>query len=81
MINILLDQKFNEIIPAKLPKEVKVAHKTGWITGLHHDSALIILPDGRRYVLVLLSDSLEDETAGVAAMATASRMIYDYVTD
>jgi beta-lactamase class A len=80
MINILLDQKFNEIIPAKLPKEVKVAHKTGWITGLHHDSALIMLPDERRYVLVLLSDELENEDAGVAAMATASKMIYDYFT-
>ena len=28
MINILLDQKFNDKIPAKLPKDVKVAHKT-----------------------------------------------------
>lgn len=79
MIGILLDQKFNEIIPAKLPKEVKVAHKTGWITGLHHDSALIMLPDGRKYVLVLLSDSLEDEDAGVEAMATASKMIYEFL--
>jgi len=79
MINILLDQKFNEIIPARLPKDVKVAHKTGWITGLHHDSALIMLPDGRKYVLILLSDSLEDEDAGVRQMATASKMIYDYV--
>jgi beta-lactamase class A len=79
MIDILLDQKFNEIIPSKLPKEVKVAHKTGWITGLHHDSALVILPDGRRYILVLLSDSLTDENAGVRQMATASKMIYDYV--
>lgn len=78
MIKILLDQKFNDIIPAQLPKEVKVAHKTGWITGLHHDSALIMLPDGRRYVLVLLSDSLENEDAGVKQMATASKMIYDY---
>ncbi|HZY82440.1 MAG TPA: serine hydrolase [Cyclobacteriaceae bacterium] len=80
MINILLDQKFNEIIPAHLPKDVKVAHKTGWITGLHHDSALVLLPDGRKYVLILLSDSLEDEDAGVRQMAIASKMIYDYVT-
>ncbi len=79
MINVLLGQKFNDIIPAKLPKDVKVAHKTGWIKGLHHDSALVMLPDGRKYVLVTLSDSLEDENAGVETMATASKMIYDYV--
>lgn len=81
MIRILLDQKFNDIIPAQLPKEVKVAHKTGWITGLHHDSALVFLPDGRKYVLVLLSDELEDEEEGVKTMATVSKMIYDYIID
>jgi beta-lactamase class A len=38
MIKILLAQKDDRIIPAELPKDVKVAHKTGWITGVHHDS-------------------------------------------
>lgn len=80
MIDILLDQQFNDIIPAKLPDEVKVAHKTGWITGVHHDSGIIFLPDGRKYVLVLLSKNLKDEEAGVKAMASVSRMIYEYVT-
>lgn len=79
MVKILLDQKFNDIIPAQLPKEVRVAHKTGWITGLHHDSALVILPDGRKYVLILLSDELENEEEGVKTMASVSKMIYDYV--
>jgi beta-lactamase class A len=76
MIDILLQQEFNDIIPAKLPKDVKVAHKTGWITGLHHDSGIVMLPDGKKYVLVILSDSLEDEKAAVDKMATVSQMIY-----
>jgi len=79
MINILLDQKFNDIIPAKLPPTVKVAHKTGWITGLHHDSGIVFLPDGRKYILVLLSKKLEDEKAAVNAMASVSEMIYKYL--
>jgi beta-lactamase class A len=79
MIDILLQQEFNDIIPAKLPKDVKVAHKTGWINGLHHDSGIVMLPDGRKYVLVILSDSLEDEKAAIENMATVSKMIYDYV--
>jgi len=78
MIKILLDQKFNDVIPAHLPKEVKVAHKTGWITGLHHDSGIIFLPDGRKYVLVLLSRKLENEKEGVESMARVSEMIYNY---
>ncbi|MBC3539154.1 serine hydrolase [Rufibacter sediminis] len=79
MIKILLDQKFKEIIPAKLPQNVKVAHKTGWITGVRHDSGIVFLPDGRQYVLVLLSKGLEDEKAGIAAMANVSEMIYRHM--
>jgi beta-lactamase class A len=77
MTKILLDQKFNDIIPAQLPAEVKVAHKTGWITGVHHDSAIVILPDGRKYVLILLSKKLEDEKAGVESLAKVSKLIYE----
>ena len=79
MIQILLNQKHNEIIPAELPKEVKVAHKTGSITGVHHDSGIVILPDGRKYVLVLLSKDLQDENAAIKAMAQVSKIIYDFV--
>ncbi|WP_207436283.1 serine hydrolase [Sabulibacter ruber] len=79
MIKVLLDQKFKDIIPAKLPAEVKVAHKTGWITGVRHDSGIVFLPDGRKYVLVLLSKGLEDDKAGTAAMANVSEMLYRHV--
>jgi len=78
MINTLLDQKFNEIIPAFLPKEVKVAHKTGVITGLHHDSGIVYLPDGSKYVLVILSREMEDFEGGTQMMAKISKLIYDY---
>jgi beta-lactamase class A len=81
MMDILLNQQFNDIIPAYLPKEVKVAHKTGWITGVHHDSGIVFLPDGRKYILVILSRDLSDEDAGVKAMATVSKMIYAHVTN
>jgi beta-lactamase class A len=80
MIKILLDQKFKEIIPAELPKGVTVAHKTGSITGVRHDSGIVFLPDGRKYVLVLLSKQMTDPEAGISSMANVSKMIYDYVT-
>ncbi len=80
MIEILLDQRFNDIIPAQLPREVKVAHKTGSITGVHHDSGIVILPDGRKYVLVLLSKELADFDSGTASLANVSKLIYSYVT-
>lgn len=79
MIDILLDQRFNTIIPAKLPKDVKVAHKTGSIKGVHHDSGIVFLPDGRKYVLVILSKNLKDDDAATAVMANVSEIIYKHV--
>lgn len=79
MISILKKQHFNEMIPARLPDSVQVAHKTGWITGVHHDSGLIILPDGRKYVLVLLSKEAPDREKVITMFADISRDVYDYV--
>ena len=81
MIKILKDQKFNEIIPALLPEDVEVAHKTGVITSLHHDAGIVYLPDGNAYVLVLLSKNLGDFDEGTNLMAEVSRMVYDYFTE
>ncbi|HEY8895341.1 MAG TPA: serine hydrolase [Niastella sp.] len=80
MIKILLNQEFNEIIPARLPKDVKVAHKTGNITNVLHDSGIVFLPNGKKYVLVLLSKNLQKEEQAKKAMAEVSEMIYKYVT-
>ena len=81
MLEILMDQKFNEIIPRYLPQDAVVAHKTGSITGVHHDSGLVILPDGRKYVLVLLSKELEDFDRGTEKMAQVSKLVYDYIRE
>jgi beta-lactamase class A len=81
MIKILLNQQFNEIIPARLPKEVKVAHKTGNISHVQHDSGIVFLPNGRKYVLVLLSKNLQKEEQAIKAMAEVSEMIYKYVNN
>jgi beta-lactamase class A len=79
MLKILFDQKFNTVIPAKLPKDVKVAHKTGSITGVQHDSGIIFLPDGRKYILILLSKKLKNADAGVEVLSEVSEMIYGVV--
>jgi beta-lactamase class A len=58
---------------------VRVAHKTGSITGLRHDSGIVFLPDGRKYVLVLLSKELKDVPAAVKMMAEVSERVYGYM--
>ena len=81
MINILFDQNHREIIPALLPPHIKIANKTGMITGVHHDSALIFLPGGRKYVLVLLSKNMEDMDCGTQMLAKVSRLVYEFMEE
>jgi len=76
MIKILLDQKFNDVIPAQLPAGVKVAHKTGSFNTVHHDSGIVFLPDGRKYVLVILGKEIADEAAAVKMEADVSGLVY-----
>lgn len=80
IINILTDQRHRDLIPGRLPKDVKVANKTGWITGINHDSGIVYLPDGRKYVLILLSQGLEDKEAK-QTLSRVSRYVYDYVNN
>lgn len=80
MLEILSNQFFKDLIPKYLPEGVKVAHKTGSITGVQHDSAVVELPDGNRYVLVTLSKNLTDVPAGKEAIAQISKLVYDFVT-
>lgn len=79
MMDILFAQKFNEIIPAKLPKNTKVAHKTGSITGVQHDSGIVFLPDGRKYILILLSKNLKNTEEGVKTLSEISKVIFEHL--
>ncbi len=81
MIDILLAQKFNNIIPADLPKDVVVAHKTGSIDGIQHDSGIVYLPGGKKYVLVLLSKNLESNVKAIPVLANISKLFYDYIIE
>jgi beta-lactamase class A len=79
MLSILSEQEFKTIIPAKLPTDIRIAHKTGSITGVQHDAGIVFLPNKRSYTLVLLSKNIqENEEAAIQAMANVSKMIYDY---
>ena len=74
MVETLKRQKFNEGIPAGVPKGIAVAHKTGNITRINHDAAIVYAP--RPYVLVVLVRGIEDEKKSAALIAEISRALY-----
>src|SRR6266404_2265980 len=80
MIKIMLDQRFNEGIPAGLPRSARVSHKTGSITRINHDAAIVSSPGRTPYVLVVLTRGIEDEKLANKLIADISRMIYEYAT-
>jgi len=80
MINILADQRFKSKIPALLPSTVKVAHKTGSITAIDHDAAIVYLTPKHPYVLVILTKGIESHKQAQGIIARISKMIYDAVS-
>ena len=79
MVEVLGRQRFNEAIPAGLPPGTPVAHKTGTITRIHHDGAIVYGP--RPFVLVVLVRGIDDEKKSAALIAAIARLSYEAVSD
>ena len=77
MIAILKRQKFHDAIPAGVPEGIAVAHKTGNITRIHHDAAVVYGP--RPYVLVVLVRGIQEQKVSGPLMASISKEIWEAV--
>ena len=74
MSAILERQTFNDGIPAGLPPGTRVAHKTGDITRIQHDAAIVYAP--RPFVLVVLTRGIAEQKESYALIAGITRQIY-----
>jgi beta-lactamase class A len=73
MVEVLAGQKFNDGIPQGVPPGTKVAHKTGTITRVHHDAAIIY--GEKPCVLVILTRGIEKESDSDALIARITRAL------
>jgi beta-lactamase class A len=79
MIQILERQTFNDRIPAGLPADVRVAHKTGDITRICHDAGIVYARSP--YILVVLVRGVDDIKRSAALIAEISKAVYGYAVD
>lgn len=75
--NLLALSQINDRIPAKLPEEIKVIHKTGELSHLRHDAGIVFLPE-HPYIIVILTKDLEFEDEGIETLAKISKDVYEY---
>ena len=80
MLSILSAQEFNEKIPAGLPPGTHVAHKTGEITAVSHDAAIVYPPGRQPYVLVVLTRGITDGAKSAKLIADVSAIIFSHNT-
>lgn len=76
MLDILHQQEFKKGIPARLPREVRVAHKTGDISTVAHDAGVVYAPGTKPYVLAVLTEWKPDAGGRSATIASISHEIY-----
>lgn len=84
MLAILSRQEFRGGIPAGIPPEVRdeaaIANKTGEISTVAHDAAVVALPAREPYALVVLSEWPATVTAQRReTLATISRLVFEHL--
>ena len=82
MYSLLKMQERRNKIPANLPEGVKVANKTGELTGVENDAGIIYsTAKGIDLVVCFMSQDLTDSGAAQASIAQDARLIYGYYNE
>lgn len=79
VVRILLDQRFNSMIPAGLPKHARAAHKTGEISSVCHDAGIVYLPEREPYLVAILTENKAANRRDV--IARISRAVFRFVNE
>ncbi len=91
MVRIMCRQHYRAGIPRYLPdaydavtgeSEPAIAHKTGAVSGVRNDVALLRFSDGRQWIIAILAKELQDrrwtvENTGEKTIGHIARAIYD----
>jgi beta-lactamase class A len=80
MAEILGRQEFTEMIPAGVPPGTRTANKTGSITRIAHDAAIVYPPGREPYVLVVLTHGFVSPQSAAPAGREISAVVWREMT-
>ena len=80
MLDILHQQEFRKGIPGRLPREVRVAHKTGDISTIAHDAGIVYPEHRKPYIIAILTEWEPDTSGRSTTIATVSQAVYKALT-
>jgi len=79
MLQILLEQEYNDRIPRAMPADIAVAHKTGTMRRLAHDVGIVFLPQQEFVICVLLQGMSEEPSERL--IGQVAEEAFDYFTE
>lgn len=80
-LEYLKTQKIRDRIPAKLPPETPVAHKTGLEKGICHDAGIVYTNKGDFLICVLTKHEDKNSKKAKEFIAQISYLVYNYFQD
>jgi beta-lactamase class A len=75
MLDLLSGQQHNDRLPAPLPLNVLVAHKTGELPKLRHDAGIVFAPGGS-YIVAAMVEDAPNEAEARSAIVDISQSVY-----
>jgi beta-lactamase class A len=76
-VDILKRQQCNNKLPALLPSDAVIAHKTGDLPGTEHDAGILYTPCGP-VVVVVMTKNLKDNRDGVRLNSSVGKLVFDH---
>lgn len=80
LYGLMLDQANRSKIPRPLPASAVCANKTGELSDVQNDAA-IIRGESCTYILVVMSEENRTQRAGIREIGRISELVYDYLNE
>ena len=80
-VQILKEQKSKNRIPAKLPKDTEIAHKTGLENGVCHDVGIVYTENGDFIISALTQHKNRTSVQSKKLIAEIAHLVYNYYID